>query len=446
MQGISNKTGLILALALVVLVLYAGCGSSQVEKLSSLKKENDELKVQLTTLNNRIGELQEKLGAGSAELENVTKQLEQLKTENEALAKNNTELKGQNQLIEEKNTQLTEELKPKPSRKVGRYAIVVSSPTSDTWSAVVKALQEKYDETKVFTWSGSVNEVKDGLSSYQPKYTCFVCQWNEANKSFVQTVHQMTRELDSDPYGDTIWGILTGYDESDARRIAQYKGPLEVKYLLSGCGNQLDAFPEGVAFSELADCTVWEKKKGGPITSKKCEPDTSPLIAEEMNNNKADVIVTSGHAQENVWGVKYNGPGAGKARLTSRDGKLTMTDMDGKSYPITTDRPKAYIAAGNCLFGNISDRNCITLAWIHSGGVVQLVGYTVTTWYGFMGWGTWARFQSGKYSLAEAFHETNRVLVDELVKGTAKDVKGHNYDKDVVAFYGDPAVEVKIAK
>ena len=131
----------------------------------------------------------------------------------------------------------------------------------------------------------------------------------------------------------------------------------------------------------------------------------------------------------------------------------------------------------------------LAMAWLTHCGVHQLVGYTVPTWVGRMGWGTNFRWQEsgGQISLAEAFVLTNQYIINELVtkcpalatlepdaatieqllemaqtgkvrQPTAgmtaiistlgalrddqklrKDLLGLIHDRDTVAFYGDPA-------
>jgi zinc protease len=108
----------------------------------------------------------------------------------------------------------------------------------------------------------------------------------------------------------------------------------------------------------------------------------------------------------------------------------------------------------------------MTTAWLHSGGVCQMFGYTVVTFYGYMGWGTGMLFDEGRLSLSEAFFLNNQALLHQLatrapqllmampasygdqdiqrfaehfVKGGGRDELGLLWDRDTVAFYGDPA-------
>ena len=115
--------------------------------------------------------------------------------------------------------------------------------------------------------------------------------------------------------------------------------------------------------------------------------------------------------------------------------------------------------------------DAMALAWMNGLGVRQMVGYTVVTWYGYGGWGVLDYFteQPGRYTLAEAFHANHHALIHRLdrhfdgITGvalepgsqrlpavdpnpagkqlglSALDCRGLLWDRDTVAFYGDPA-------
>jgi len=127
--------------------------------------------------------------------------------------------------------------------------------------------------------------------------------------------------------------------------------------------------------------------------------------------------------------------------------------------------------------GNIDRRDCMALAWMNNGGVHQMLGYTVPTWYGYMGWGVLDYFveQPGRYTFTEAFFANQHALLHRLATYfpelldqpsgdtgrprlrptlsdaakaaglTASDALGLVHDRDVVAFYGDPAWQARMA-
>jgi zinc protease len=120
----------------------------------------------------------------------------------------------------------------------------------------------------------------------------------------------------------------------------------------------------------------------------------------------------------------------------------------------------------------------MALAYMNSAGVKQMLGYVTTTSYGYGGWGCLDYFveQPGRYTFTEAFFANQIALVDRLSSYfpelanaeadkngfpenkivvsakakaaglTAEDASWLVYDRDTVAFYGDPAWEARMAK
>ena len=365
----------------------------------------------------------------------------------------------------------------------GPYAIVVSRATFDDaqWRPVVDALRQQHDAT-VLVYPGPVTEVRAALADVFPRTACFVARPEEAGRDFVVAVHRMTRALDDDPYTDVLWGILTGYEAADALRIAQHKEPLTVRRAAAGTGIDLGVFDEGRWFSEGEKGAMWEKLAGGGPEKKKCPDDSTAAIVETLNAYKPDLFLTSGHATARDWQIGYSYK---NGQFRCKDGQLFGLDLQRKEHPINSPNPKVYLPAGNCLMGLIPDRNCMALAFMHTGGVHQMIGYVVSTWYGYGGWGVRDLFlgQPGRFTLAEAFYANNQALVCQLESRFPKaarvnfdrfdperdprllgrlaaqhgllnearnglrdkDEMGLLWDRDTVAFYGDPAWEARLA-
>ena len=99
--------------------------------------------------------------------------------------------------------------------------------------------------------------------------------------------------------------------------------------------------------------------------------------------------------------------------------------------------------------GNIDGPDAMALAWMHSAGVNQMIGYTVPTWFGYGGWGCLDYFveQPGRYTFAEAFHANHHALNHRLAMGgNGSDQRGLEFDRDVVALYGDPSWDARMAE
>ena len=182
------------------------------------------------------------------------------------------------------------------------------------------------------------------------------------------------------------------------------------------------------------------------------------------------MFVTSGHATERDWqiGFRYR-----NGQFRCEQGQLYGLDTAKNKIPIHSPNPKVYLPVGNCLMGHIDGRESMALAFMNSAGVDQMAGYTVLTWYGYGGWGMLDYFveQPGRYTLAEAFFANQQALLHRLDTNfpglvsadgdatdrpiretdasraaglTLNDARGLLYDRDVVAFYGDPAWSAKM--
>jgi zinc protease len=369
----------------------------------------------------------------------------------------------------------------RPEPIPGGYAVVVSRQTHDEaqWREVVAALQHKYG-AETIVYDGGVVASLPGLRRAFPKYACFVARPEEAGRDFVVNVHRLTRKLDDDPYTDVLWGILTGYGAEDALRIASASQGLVIRTAGAGTGLDLSVLESGKWFSEGTPGEYWAKQPGGEPQRRTGPADSTEAIVAFLNDERPDLFITSGHATERDWQIGYS---YRNGQLLCRDGRLYGLDLKRGRHAIRSPNPKVYLASGNCLIGNIPRRDCMALAWLSgSGGARQMVGYTVSTWYGAMGWGTRDRLLElpGRHNVTEAFYFTNQELIRRLherfagkadvelerfdlerdrgllgrclarlgyrkLDGQAREYLGMLWDRDTVAFYGDPAWDARLA-
>jgi len=358
----------------------------------------------------------------------------------------------------------------------GSYAVVVSKDTLalEPWKAVCDALVAKY-AGRIITYEKDVAEARPALAEAMPNYACFVARPAECGRDFVVAVHRLTRRLDADPYTDCLWAVLTGYDADDALRIAQRAEPLVLHKVLSGTsGGKVAPFESGTVFSEGKAGAMRVKEKGGPWKDRDDGPeDSTRAIVDCFNQDEPDCFITSGHATEHDWQIGYSYK---DGQLRCQDGQLFGLDLQKQKHLVHSPNPKVYLPVGNCLIGHVPGPDCMVTALIHSAGVVQMFGYTVPTWYGKGGWGVQDIFlgQPGRFTLAESFYantqsllytlrtrfpekadvdferydlERRRGLLGELVqrhglKGD-RDELGLLWDRDTVAFYGDPALDAR---
>ena len=371
----------------------------------------------------------------------------------------------------------------------GGYAVVISKATQadPDWAKVVATLQQKYGaQVQVFTWDKSVDETLPELSKMLPHYTCFVAKSTETSREFVAQIHRLTRNLNDDPYPDTIWGILTGLDAVDALRIAQTSAPLEIHNVCSTTGVHSEYYDSVFTVSDGKMGGVFEQGSSAKTIAPPDGDDTdrAHALADAIQAVKPDLLVTSAHAGERVLEMPFSHGvflgSNGKVIALPTTGSHNHMQLSDHGWELSSPNPKVWMAVGNCLIGHINSNNSMALAMMHSAGVTQMVGYTVTTWYGAGGWGTldWFQSQPGRYTMAESFFINDAALTHRLAKEfpgreryavkvyndedldsvvkelgepfptdkkKAEELIGLTWDHDVVAFYGDPAWSAKLA-
>ncbi len=355
------------------------------------------------------------------------------------------------------------------------YAVVVSKVTNDDppWKAVVDALVKKH-EAKVIVFDASVTESLVPLTKLFPRYVCFVAKPAEATRELVSDAHQLTRRLDDDPYCDAIWGILTGYDAACALRIARHKEPLTIRRVASGTEIALSACEQGVWYCELVQGRMVRKDPGEAPKLLQGPADSTEALVDTLNVYKAQMFITSGHATQRDWqiGFRYR-----NGQFRSKAGQLFGLDTKGRRYNVDSPNPKIYMPIGNCLMGHIDGTDAMALAFLNDAGANQMIGYTFPTWYGYAGWGCLDYFleQPGRFTFAQAVFANRQALLHrletyfpdvartELKPGqvprepiqlsaaarraglSSHDGRGLLFDRDVLAFYGDPAWEARMA-
>ncbi|MCD6338398.1 MAG: hypothetical protein J7M29_03335 [Verrucomicrobia bacterium] len=356
------------------------------------------------------------------------------------------------------------------------YAVAASAATQNdpAWRQVVAELARKR-RAPVLIWTKEPEEILPKLRRLHPRWLCFIAKPKEAGREFIARIHRLTRGLDADPYTDCLWGVVTGYDAKAALRVARETRPLVVRKAAGGTEIDLSACEEGRWYSEVEPGLWVEKKRGGKPERKRGPADSTEAIVKTLNEYQPDLFVTSGHATEHDWQLGYS---YRNGSFRHKNGKLYGLNLKGEKFPVRSFNPKVYLPVGNCLIGHIDGSDCMATAWMNTGGARQMFGYTVPTWYGYAGWGTLDCFleQPGRFTFAEAFFANQHALVHRLaryfpellqaelpspgrLRGArvslgkaakaaglrAQDGLGLLYDRDTVAFYGDPAWEARMA-
>lgn len=331
-----------------------------------------------------------------------------------------------------------------------QYSIVTwkNTAASKEWKEVIDALQSKH-QAQVIVCENSLNEALPSLQKQQPRFVAIVGQPTQVGSKVLQELQPMLRQIDEDPYLDVRWGVITGRSAADALRIVQEKQPLVIERTVSATRLPTSFGKEVECFDELTARRHSLKKFGGENQELPLgEDDSIAELAQAFADARTQFIVTSGHATTRDWQPGYSYK---NGAFHSRDGVLYGLDLAGKEHPVHSNTPKIYLPCGNCLMGQVDGPDAMALAWMHSAGVRQMAGYLEPTWYGYMGWGLLDYFyeQPARFTFAEAFVANQHALIHRLATHkelSPMDRKGLLFDRDMVAFYGDPAWSATMAE
>jgi zinc protease len=329
-----------------------------------------------------------------------------------------------------------------------KYAVVVKSSTyqDPDWAEVVDTLLARYSAL-VFTYTTSVWEVQSGLGDYGPSHVAFVAKPLDAPKSFVNSVQQLVRALDDDPYGDAIWGVITGYEAGDALRVASGSPSMTIStVILNDCASLLNYIHQGVFFN----CAVYNdmrvKNPDGSIDTLYGPTDCIDTLVSFLNSDTIDLFMTAGHGGHDHWQRHFPGSGS-EGFFRSTAGQLYGDPYTGPDVNINSVNPKICFNPYSCLVGKIQNMNSLVPAWFHTAGAYQYAGYLVTISYCYNGKGvhTYLWSQQDMFTYAEAKYLSNQALLFDQINNTpGVNQSNLTYERDEFAFYGDPAGEARL--
>lgn len=347
------------------------------------------------------------------------------------------------------------------------------------WAQVVMQLQRLHPKAEVVYYE-ALEDILPTLKKKLPRYLCVVERPEALDSKFVIAGNRMCRNIDNDIYDDYIWGIVSGYSAADALRMVQQSAqPYTLKTALSTTSEVKRAvwFDKFAGISDGAKNEWYEKKSStDSVHTYKMDKQYRSLgiFMEKWKTIDPDVILTSSHATQYNLEMPFS-----SGNLRPNNGQLYADFFNPQNVP-GTSHPRVYLPIGNCLIGDFDrTRKSMAPAWLSSGGATAMLGYVVTTWYGRNGWGAlkFLLAAPGKHTVSEAAflnrqdmytHELQRntdflqivpdftsadentvakyigMEIEKLTgKQADKDDVGFVYDRDVVAYYGDPAWNVR---
>jgi len=376
------------------------------------------------------------------------------------------------------------------------YAVVVSERTyaESAWKNVADTLCKKRNAA-LLIYRRDVEETLLSLRKIFPKYICFVVKPEDAGFKWTVRTHRMVRRLDNDPFADAIAGTITGRTPDDALRLAEAAEPVTASTALISAGIGPERYKEAYFLSTGTRGLYGHKTPDGKIEKYISKSgNLAPLFAGFLDQLDPDAVITSAHASQYCLEMPFS-----RGAVVCRNGRLFILNRKKALINYSTGqaegeiasadplvpipqpkKPKLYFSVGNCLIGDIPNKDCMALAFLGWGKGTQMIGYTTTTWFGMVGWGAntiWEQ-SGGLTPLNEAFFfsrqnllyklqkkypplETaefdylngiNVKLLTEFIRKTlhadkiSRDAIGMLWDRDVVAFYGDPALEIRLDK
>lgn len=390
------------------------------------------------------------------------------------------------------------------------YTVITTEATAalPEWKKVADTLVAKYEGAQLVVLPQLTEEsCTEALRCTSARYAAYVLRPEEVGREAVNDMHRAARKVDDDPWGDCIWGIVTGFRAEDAQQLAETQEPLVIKRLLATTNVDASHFEYSYCITDWQGSPVLEQDGYQQPSQTTYSADTPEgrailelgfqgLFAEKLAHSRPQLVVTSSHATQFNLEMPFSKglifpshnrfyqlalPQMGLFRPVLQEAVQGKGDGLGKlaaslgAPAIEPDgTPRVWIAAGNCLFGDAAHSGqSMAVTALSAYSCRQLIGYTVPSWYGAGGWGTLSLFfeNSNGTTLAEAWFLNNQFMLERTMEldpalldirfneeqigpelqrdilqkkphvalNDAEDAIGLVHDRDVVAFYGDPA-------
>ncbi|MDR1498619.1 MAG: hypothetical protein LBS59_09535 [Puniceicoccales bacterium] len=374
------------------------------------------------------------------------------------------------------------------------YAVVVSKTTHERpdWREIAEFLVNKHAATLI-VHDGALTNAKERLARLMPRYTAFVTHPEECGRAYIAEVNRLTRQLDDDPWLDTLWGVITGKDATGALRLARASTPLEVSRVLTTTELNPSLYNEYFHISDRSSGTWLWKKTDGTIEHGRHKDGREDVDTWGRHFlMMPDLVVTGARGDESCAGMPFN--------------RGTIRVIDGKFYAFADTRqlrpaeeekplpespnPKIYLPLESGPAGHVNGPDCMVTAMTGANGANQAAGQTVDPypWFGRGSRGVLDVWQTlpGRHTFSESFFINQQWMLHDIAaldpnglaykiklgagsvdtsghirgmieaglkfdprnalkhggngrKSPDRQLAGLLWDMDTVAFYGDPA-------
>lgn len=395
-----------------------------------------------------------------------------------------------------------QEVSPSPAEAdaAPAYTILLSpaAAADSDWVAVAGSLKKKYPQAQVF----GLPELSEAaftaaLRKSGARYAALIAKPEEIGRELVNDLNRAARRVDDDPWGDCLCGIITGATAADAQKLAEDNEPLVIKRLLATTNVGWGRFEHSCCITDWTDAPVLEQSGYTEPQPRPCKEQALAEFHKQLETERPQMLVTSSHATpfnlEMPFGYGLIFPSGNRFHLLPAAelpafaadvlnpamgmGELAPLHALAQTHEgIAPDgERRIWLAAGNCLFGNAAHTaDSMAVTALSGYDCRQVAGYTVPSWYGAAGWGTLSLFcgNTDGTTLAEAAFLNNQFILRDTMQLDEKllhirfdgdsfspgpmiqafmklraniphdkvqDAMGLIHDRDVFAFYGDPA-------
>lgn len=331
----------------------------------------------------------------------------------------------------------------------GEYAVLISAATAQEpgWKAVAQALLEKYPGAKLCELPELSEEAcAKALRESQPRYAAVVLRPQEITQAATNALHRAARRIDDDPYGDCIWGIVTGYDAEHALRIARGRGTVLLSRLLTLAQPDNSRFEHSCCMSEDSGLPIYERNGAATTTTthdastqegqQALQDGLQDRFADRLTKHNPQLIISATPSTPFSLemplckglifpcGNRFYSVGCqhliafASAHQPAMEGKPDALQSLAEAMhfaPIEPDEhERVWLALGPGAMGDArGSRQSMVITAVSAYGCHQFVGMTLPSWYGATAKNVLHFFMehTDRTTLAEAVFLANQLLI-----------------------------------
>lgn len=264
----------------------------------------------------------------------------------------------------------------------GEYVVLVSEKTfaKKDWKTAVNKFISRYKGKRVVWRGNDVDAARDELKKANPRYVAVIAAPEEIDRVFVAKLHRLSRAMNDDPYGDFLWGIVTGRDGAAAATLLAKDKPLILDRAIGTTNFDQARFKKSFFITdwgarEFVETTNYVSSGKTPAPA---GVEMTSMFADRWKDIRPQFIISASHATEFNLEMPFSEGALASAgtefylvekpqmsrffQCLGREGALADFAKNDKlkKLPKTQD-DKVWIAAGNCLFGDVM-RSPISMA------------------------------------------------------------------------------------